>query len=145
MTLSPSLASCVAHSICSPRAFQPRSKSLQPIRGPVATWSVWRGGCLRRRITTNEGRQTRGLREASMTFKKFLYSAATMISFAALPGACLVLGSAPAHAQQAAVPIDDNDIGGVVGGPTGPDAGVWVIAETAEQPTKCARLMLAES
>jgi len=46
-----------------------------------------------------------------MTFKKFLYSAATMISFAALPGACLVLGSAPAHAQQAAIAIDDDHIG----------------------------------
>ena len=79
-----------------------------------------------------------------MTFKKFLYSAATMISFAALPGACLVLGSAPAHAQQAAVPIDDDDIGGVVRGPVGPEAGVWVIAETTELPTKFAKMVVTD-
>src|SRR3954471_10251788 len=34
-------------------------------------------------------------------------------------------------AQQAAtVAIDNDDIGGVVRGPNGPEAGVWVIAET---------------
>ncbi len=37
----------------------------------------------------------------------------------------------PLHAQQpAAVAIDNDDIGGVVAGPNGPEAGVWVIAET---------------
>jgi hypothetical protein len=35
-----------------------------------------------------------------------------------------------ASAQQAAVAIDNDDIGGVVRGPSGPEAGVWVIAET---------------
>jgi hypothetical protein len=44
---------------------------------------------------------------------------------------------APASAQQAAAPaIDDNDIGGVVTGPNGPEAGVWVIAETTDLPTR---------
>jgi len=38
--------------------------------------------------------------------------------------------SAPATAQQATVAIDNDDIGGVVRGPGGPEAGVWVIAET---------------
>jgi hypothetical protein len=38
--------------------------------------------------------------------------------------------SLPAKAQQPAVTIDADDIGGVVRGPTGPEAGVWVIAET---------------
>jgi hypothetical protein len=37
------------------------------------------------------------------------------------------------HAQQAqAVAIDSDDIGGVVTGPNGPEAGVWVIAETRD-------------
>jgi hypothetical protein len=36
----------------------------------------------------------------------------------------------------ATVPIDTDDIGGVVTGPRGPEAGVWVIAETADLPTK---------
>src|SRR5215212_5395094 len=41
----------------------------------------------------------------------------------------------PASAQQAAaatVAIDNDDIGGVVTGPKGPEAGVWVIAETRD-------------
>ncbi len=35
-----------------------------------------------------------------------------------------------------AVSIDADDIGGVVTGPKGPEAGVWVIAETTDLPTK---------
>ena len=38
--------------------------------------------------------------------------------------------------------IDDNDIGGVVTGPNGPEAGVWVIAESTELPTKFARMVV---
>jgi hypothetical protein len=38
--------------------------------------------------------------------------------------------------QQAAVAVDNDDIGGVVTGPRGPEAGVWVIAETRDTPTK---------
>ncbi len=34
------------------------------------------------------------------------------------------------------VAIDDDDIGGVVTGPNGPEAGVWVIAETRELPVR---------
>ena len=40
---------------------------------------------------------------------------------------------AVSHAQQTqAVAIDSDDIGGVVTGPNGPEAGVWVIAETRD-------------
>src|SRR5262245_14259041 len=35
-----------------------------------------------------------------------------------------------------AVPIDNDDIGGVVTGPNGPEAGVWVIAETRDLPVR---------
>src|SRR5262245_18142128 len=38
--------------------------------------------------------------------------------------------------QAAAVTIDSDDIGGVVTGPNGPEAGVWVIAETTDLPTR---------
>src|SRR4051794_30065652 len=51
---------------------------------------------------------------------------------------------APASAQQAAVAIDNDDIGGVVRGPTGPEAGVWVIAETTELPTKFAKIVVTD-
>ena len=42
------------------------------------------------------------------------------------------------HAQRAdpAVAIDNDDIGGVVTGPSGPEAGVWVIAETRDLPVR---------
>ena len=33
------------------------------------------------------------------------------------------------------VPMDSDDIAGVVTGPNGPEAGVWVIAETRDLPT----------
>src|ERR1039458_6183251 len=42
----------------------------------------------------------------------------------------------PLYAQQGPpVTIDADDIGGVVSSSTGPEAGVWVIAETTELPT----------
>ncbi len=51
----------------------------------------------------------------------------------------LSLVFAVSHAQQGAnqaVPIDSDDIGGVVTGPNGPEAGVWVIAETRDLPVR---------
>ena len=42
------------------------------------------------------------------------------------------------------VPIDDNDIGGVVTGPRGPEAGVWVIAETTETQTRFVRIVVTD-
>ena len=38
-----------------------------------------------------------------------------------------------------AVRIDNDDIGGVVTSANGPEAGVWVIAETRDLPTRFAR------
>ncbi|MFO7258779.1 MAG: carboxypeptidase regulatory-like domain-containing protein [Bacteroidota bacterium] len=40
------------------------------------------------------------------------------------------------------VSIDNDDIGGVVTGPNGPEAGVWVIAETFDLPTRFARIVV---
>src|ERR1700758_4188174 len=56
----------------------------------------------------------------------------------------LPLASLPARAQQAAVAIDNDDIGGVVSGPNGPEAGVWVIAETTDLPTKYAKMVVTD-
>jgi len=54
---------------------------------------------------------------------------------------CLSL--APIRAQTA-VPIKSNDIGGVVRSVKGPEAGVWVIAETRELPTRFARMVVTD-
>ena len=50
----------------------------------------------------------------------------------------------PAAAQQAVVAIDKDDIGGVVTGRSGPEAGVWVIAETTDLPTKYAKIVVTD-
>jgi hypothetical protein len=51
------------------------------------------------------------------------------------------------RAQQttdAAVRIDADDLGGVVRGPKGPEAGVWVIAETTDLPTKFSKTVVTD-
>ena len=40
--------------------------------------------------------------------------------------------------------IGVSDLGGVVSGPGGPEAGVWVIAETTELPTKFAKIVVTD-
>jgi len=47
-----------------------------------------------------------------------------------------------AHAQP--VGIGETDIGGVVTGAKGPEAGVWVIAETTDLPTRFARIVVTD-
>jgi hypothetical protein len=42
------------------------------------------------------------------------------------------------------VQIDNDDIGGVVTSAKGPEAGVWVIAETTELPTRFARMVVTD-
>ncbi|MBX9842222.1 MAG: carboxypeptidase regulatory-like domain-containing protein [Xanthobacteraceae bacterium] len=56
--------------------------------------------------------------------------------------AALLAFVAPAAAQQVA--IDNDDIGGVVRGPGGPEAGVWVIAETRELPVRFIRSVVTD-
>jgi len=51
------------------------------------------------------------------------------------------------NAQQrsgASVAIDADDIGGLVTSSKGPEAGVWVIAETTDLPTKFARIVVTD-
>ncbi len=72
-----------------------------------------------------------------MTLRRNLYLSAAAIAVAG----CLVY--APAHAQSA-VRIDNHDIGGVVTGAHGPEAGVWVIAETHDLPTRYAKMVVTD-
>jgi hypothetical protein len=46
--------------------------------------------------------------------------------------------------QEAAIAIDQDDIGGVVTGSGGPEAGVWVIAETDDFETRFARMVATD-
>ena len=70
-------------------------------------------------------------------------------SVAVLVGLALLLSawpSSPPQAQQprAAVQIDADDIGGVVTSKSGPEAGVWVIAETTELGTRFAKMVVTD-
>ena len=59
-------------------------------------------------------------------------------SFVALAAVAAIT---PAAAQ---VAIDNDDIGGVVTGPKGPEAGVWVIAETRDLPVRFIRIVVTD-
>jgi hypothetical protein len=78
-----------------------------------------------------------------MTEEKSIYSNFKLV-WRALATASFIAISAPVVAQQAAVAIDNDDIGGVVRGPSGPEAGVWVIAETTELPTKFTKIVVTD-
>ena len=63
---------------------------------------------------------------------------------AATAAVALAFGVLPTAAQQAAVRVGANDIGGVVSGPNGPEAGVWVIAETTNLPTRMIKIVVTD-
>jgi hypothetical protein len=65
--------------------------------------------------------------------------AATALSMVQAPADLTVR---PAAAQTVA--IDNDDIGGVVTGPKGPEAGVWVIAETTDLPTNFIKAVVTD-
>ena len=70
-------------------------------------------------------------------------------AIAAAVAAALLLAAAPTglSAQQTtaeAVSIGASDLGGVVTGANGPEAGVWVIAETTDLPTKFAKIVVTD-
>src|SRR5919201_1404429 len=76
-----------------------------------------------------------------MTTRNSLYLGAAAIAVAvALAGSAIEL----AAQQPRAVAIDEDDIGGVVTGASGPEAGVWVIAETTDLPTKYAKIVVTD-
>jgi hypothetical protein len=72
-----------------------------------------------------------------------LSSALAAVSFAAL----LTVTSAKLNAQQSTdsqIRIGGSDLGGVVTSAKGLEAGVWVIAETADLPTKFAKIVVTD-
>src|SRR5712692_7343031 len=78
-----------------------------------------------------------------MLKRGFLYTGAVVIGFATLFAAW---PASPPEAQQpaAAVQIDADDIGGAVTSKNGPEAGVWVIAETGELGTRFAKMVVTD-
>ncbi|MET0879405.1 MAG: carboxypeptidase-like regulatory domain-containing protein, partial [Tardiphaga sp.] len=81
-----------------------------------------------------------------MTLRKTLLSTVAFMGGLALATAIPAPSSAPNKPAPAAatVAIDTDDIGGVVRGPKGPEAGVWVIAETTDLPTRYTKSVVTD-
>src|SRR5688572_21877846 len=74
---------------------------------------------------------------------RLVYPALALLAAAAAVSLSLATPSA-SQAARAAVSIDSDDIGGVVTGARGPEAGVWVIAETMELPTRYSKTVVTD-
>ena len=76
-----------------------------------------------------------------MALRKLLLTGVAAIGITAfVVGAPSVL----AAQQAASVAIDNDDIGGVVTGRSGPEAGVWVIAETRDLPVRYIKIVVTD-
>ena len=69
-----------------------------------------------------------------------------LVAVVTVGASALLLGASTHDTQLApgAVAIDSDDIGGVVTGARGPEAGVWVIVETSDLPTKYAKIVVTD-
>jgi len=68
----------------------------------------------------------------------------TALALTALLAACQVASTTQRHAADSAISVGESDLGGVVTSANGPEAGVWVIAETTELPTKFAKIVVTD-
>src|SRR5216683_4314865 len=75
--------------------------------------------------------------------RRVLYSRIAVFAIAAFVAASLA-GVRAGQVATGAVSIDNDDIGGVVTGPRGPEAGVWVIAETRDLPTRMVKIVVTD-
>jgi hypothetical protein len=77
-----------------------------------------------------------------MRMTRGLYLGAAMLALA------LAMATSPAQLKAQTTPpglsVGAAEIGGIVTGPTGPEAGVWVIAETTDLPTKYAKIVVTD-
>ena len=64
--------------------------------------------------------------------------------FAAIAITALLAATPARLVAQSALSIGSDDIGGVVTGPHGAEAGVWVIAETRDLPTRYAKIVVTD-
>jgi hypothetical protein len=76
-------------------------------------------------MTTQTGKRTRGV-------------------LAAIVISCALSWGVSTQDRTGPVALDADDIGGVVKSAKGPEAGVWVIAETSDLPTKFARIVVTD-
>lgn len=80
--------------------------------------------------------KTRNSLRLNFSIYRFLHTMAVTTLFCAGIVAC--------NTENGTIEIDKDDIGGMVTGPDGPEAGVWVIAETKDLPTRFARIVVTD-
>src|SRR3990172_5756725 len=78
-----------------------------------------------------------------MRTKKWLVRGVAAAGIAALLAACAAPMDKPQAADEA-IHVGAGDLGGVVNSAKGPEAGVWVIAETNDLPTKFAKIVVTD-
>jgi hypothetical protein len=79
-----------------------------------------------------------------MRSRFFTAQSAAAVLAAITVGSIAILHAGQAGQARPAVAVDGDDIGGRVTGPRGPEAGVWVIAETRALPTRFIRIVVTD-
>jgi len=79
-----------------------------------------------------------------MKTNKGLCLSVLALGVGALIAACAMQSGDEPGSSGAAIRIDADDIGGLVASAKGPEAGVWVIAETTELPTRFSRSVVTD-
>ena len=79
-----------------------------------------------------------------MTSKGLYWGVVTVGFAASLLASLAVVSARQAGGGAPGVSIDNDDVGGVVTGPSGPEAGVWVIAETRSLPTRLVKTVVTD-
>src|SRR5262245_42697243 len=96
-------------------------------------------GCIN--VTLPDAVQRRsGLMRMKKRVSVALILGASLAVFLLVSGRAIVAG----QAGNGAVAIDNDDIGGVVTGARGPEAGVWVVAETRSTPTRLIKSVVTD-
>jgi len=79
-----------------------------------------------------------------MMSPRLIYSSAVMLGLVVVLSAWPTARPSAQQGPRAGVQIDNDDIGGVVTGKDGPEAGVWVIAETTDLGTRFAKIVVTD-
>jgi hypothetical protein len=79
-----------------------------------------------------------------MSSKGLYWGIVTLAMAGSMVASLAVVSARQAAGGGAAVAIDNDDIGGVVTGAQGPEAGVWVIAETRATPTRLIKSVVTD-
>jgi len=82
--------------------------------------------------------------EGAAHMMKGFYGRTTTVAVVSILLSSLVIAISGQTGGRSAVAIDNDDIGGVVTGARGPEAGVWVIAETRTLPTRFVRSVVTD-